>query len=166
MIKKIFSVVVFILFFASTSFAAFTTTATIDKDNTWLEIDTCNACAAYQRILRVKITFSTDDGADPAEYNLSDDLSSDELEKIAGGLFYAVKIDGDDTNHPDAFTVTFDCGDGADLLSVTTTETGGKAEWFTANDFDKNLPIYDLQIDFGNIGAANDAGIMYIYILR
>ena len=121
--------------------------------------------ASKQQVYEIKLTLETD-GTDQDEFNLSShcDINS-VMRVIAGGQFWDVVTD-QGTTAPDTYTVTFDSEKGGDLLSVTTTSTSKAEHWPADADLNYFPPIWDLQIDFGDVGDSGDDIILYIRIAR
>jgi hypothetical protein len=152
-----------ITFLTVSSFAAWTITAKSDKDVPWKN---------DQRIYRVKV-YCLSDGTNPAAFNLSDEFDgvggsgTESLFNsiIPGSIFYQVETDPGVA--PDAvWTVTINSDIGGEILaltglSVTTTEIHDAAA-------DLGFPpiIFDLIIDIGDIGSANDEVTLYIYVIK
>ena len=103
------------------------------------------------------------DGADPAEWNLSDYITDVQLKAIRGGQLLEV-ITAQGTTAPDTYTVTFDDSYGADLLSITTTSTSQAETWGGDRDLGRFPFIDDLQVDFGDVGDSGDDIVLYIKI--
>ena len=136
-------------------FGAWTITATIDQGANWSD---------GTAIHRVKIS-AISDGSDPAEFNLSTYLTSNEMNRIKGGCFYQVITDPG--TEPDAaYTLAFDDGLGGSILdlsnlSITATEIhdgGGDLGFYPI--------IFDLQINIGDIGSSSDSTTIYIDIAK
>lgn len=138
-----------------------TITASLDGSNS-------RAWSNDQKVNVFKVTYTQSGAAtNLAEFILGDCLQGWEKDRLRGGLLYQVVTDGDDTATPDAYTLAFDDGFGADILSITTAETGGKAEWFDGAEDRTDKPIVnDLQLDFPDIGADADIAVVYIFIVK
>jgi len=140
--------------FPSITFAAWDCSAARYKGTVWGE-----ARAFWQRVYFIKVECESD-GADPAEFLLSSLLEEDEMQDIRGGALYRVITD-QGAQAPETYTVTFDDSFGADILSITTTSVG-QAERFDAG----SEIIWDLQIDFGDIGDNLEDAILYLLFVR
>ena len=138
----------------STGFADWTCTAARYKGTVWGE-----ARAFWQRVYFIKVECESD-GADPAEFLLSSILDEDEMQEIRGGALYRVITD-QGAQAPETYTVTFDDSFGADIKSITTTSVS-QAERFAAG----SEILWDLQIDFGDIGDSGEDAILYLLFVR
>lgn len=142
------------LLLPSVSFAAWTCTAARYKGTVWGE-----ARAFWQRVYFIKLECESD-GADPAEFLLSTYLAEESMQEIRGGALYRIITD-QGAQAPETYTVTFDDSFGADIKSITTTSTS-QAERFDAG----SEIIWDLQIDFGDVGDNLEDVILYLLFVR
>lgn len=166
--KRFLLALLILLFTTPAAFAAWTIDVDVYREKAW-----ANSGDTYQTIYILRVT-ATSDGDNPDEFNLTDSTLSDpltaaEAQQLTGGLMREIITDGDDTAHPEAFTLAIDGGlGGYDIVSITTTETGGKAEiFFASEDLNKDpLFLNDLQLDFGDIGDADDVVVVYFIIVK
>ncbi|NIS52201.1 MAG: hypothetical protein GWN94_13990 [Phycisphaerae bacterium] len=141
----------------SICFGAWTFTGTIDQEVNWPN---------NQKLIVIKVACASD-GTDPAEFNLSDEMANSlDITKYQGGLFYAVETDpGADA--PDAvWAVDFDTSYGADILNLTGLSITATEAHDGASLLGFNVPIFDIQIDLGDIGSSGDDVDLYIHIVK
>jgi hypothetical protein len=116
-------------------------------------------------LYEVKLILETD-GTDQDEFSLSSYCNRDDvISLIEGGQFFDVITD-QGTTAPQVYTVTFDSEKGGDLLSVSTTSVSQAQHWGADTDLYYFPPVWDLQIDFGDIGDSGDDVILYLRFLR
>ena len=161
-------ITILICLFALPAMAGWTIQAEIDDVSDWED---------GTRMYRVKV-YMLSDGTDLAEFDLSTYLKPPQTDTqskvhldnlwtkyLQGGYFYMVETDPG--TEPDAaYTLAFNSDKGANILdlsdlSVDTTEINS-----AASDLKFYPVIWDLAIDIGDIGSANDYVELYIYIIR
>ena len=110
------------------------------------------------------------DACDDAEVSLCADskLTAGECNKIESGIpEQFTTAPGSPAPATDAVSIGVDTGDGADIKTITTTSLTTKAEDFTAENADGLQPhVWDLQIDFPDIGDTGDVMTLTIPIIR
>jgi len=154
--KKIALIILSVFLSWSVAMADWTpTSAAITRADDWN-----NSSVSYEITIILE-----SDGSDASEFALSTYLTDQELKKIRGGLLYSVVTD-QGTTDPETYTVTFDDEKGSDILSVTTTETGQAEVWPANVDLGAYPMIWDIQIDFGDVGDSGDDIVLYLRIIK
>ena len=156
--KFILCLVTALLLFAGPAFGAWSiaSVTSFDQERAWVV-----ARDKYQAVYRIKLV-CTSDGADAAEFTLSTYISAAMLEKIQGGALYTVMTEPGAQAPDAAWTVTFDGDKGQDWYSHTTTAADTKAEESKAGSW----IVWDMQIDFPDVGSASDIVNLYITIIK
>ena len=149
------------LFFPSVVFSAmtWTITADIEKGRIWGQSTTF-----WQNVFRVKLA-CVSDGSDPDSINLSDYLTTDDFSKISGGVLY--QIETDPGVAPDAvWDVTFSSDLGSEIMALTGLSVTVTEPHSGSTDLGFNPVIFDLKIDFADIGSNLDSVDVYFYIIK
>jgi len=152
------------LIIPSSAFADWTCVAKMDKGIIWGQ-----STAFWQYMYRVMVT-CTGDGSDVAEMNLSDILEANgetfeangDLKKIAGGALYKIHTGPGSQAPDDALSIGIDGDLGEDWQTVTTTSAATKFEEWSGG----SKIVWDIQIDFPDIGDANDVIVIYFTIAK
>ncbi len=158
MIKKLLIALLITLFTAPCFAGTMTVTSTLEKSEVWI---------TEQNVIRIKLVCVQPDANDTSEFNLSTYLNDGQMATIRGGLFYMVETVPSATAAPDAaYTLAFDSDLGSGILDLSGLSTS--AAEINSGDVDLGMfpTIWDLQIDFGDLGSASDSVTLYIYILR
>ena len=116
-----------------------------------------------QQIFEVKLTLETD-GTDQAEFAISSHCSQQGvMDFIEGGLLYEVEIAPGTTAPDAAYTVTFDNEKGADILSAAVTTGDSQSQVFYPVN---RAVVFDVQVDFPDVGDSGDDIFLYLKIMR
>lgn len=153
--KKLF-ILLMVLVFASSAFATATVSVT----------DITTADFGFQKIYKIRVKCLMGADADnPDEVILTTLVKAYDPNGNGwqGGYFIKACTIPDVTAAPTTYTLALDDENGADLpITVTSTSTT-QAECFYPTD---TVFIFDLQLDFPDIGDAGDIGYVDIYILK
>lgn len=166
--KAMLGIMILIMFFANSSYAAWTY-------DTYIEGPVVYRDGSLRYVLKV---VATSDGADPAEFNFSDELANQDealLDNLRGAIFYEVEATlGAAGAAPDAaWDVSFDDEHGADLVALTGLSHTQPSKTKVNTDLEQYPDIGvslttrpDIQIDFGDIGSASDTVTLYLIFFK
>jgi hypothetical protein len=152
--KRLIVLVAFIFMVASNAYSAWTVTASVDEISKW-----SNDMYTY----RVKVT-AVSDGSDVANFALSSYLSATGLNLIRGGMLQkVVTAPGAGATAPGTYTVVLTDELGASMpITVTTTSTTAAEDFYPT----ENVLMFDIYMDFPDIGDSGDIAYLYFYILH
>lgn len=151
MLKRSLVLILSVLFFAGVALAGTTATNTRTAD-----------MGDGNKIYEIVVTHVMDDGNDPAEFNVSAVLAG--WGRIAGGFFLGAEVvpGTGDATPVGTFDCDFDTGRGANALDIT----GHSATVPSYNASDDTPPVWDIQIDIGDLGNADDSVTIVIYVMK
>ncbi len=120
-----------------------------------------------QRIRRVKLTCTQADANDPDAFLLSSVSSPSgvPLSNYRAAIFF--QFETDPGTAPDAtYTLAIASDKGAPIISLTGLSVTATAMHNGAQDLGFTPIIWDLSIDFGDLGSANDSVDLYLYFIK